>query len=112
MPRRWMSTVLGLPVLAICLTACRVPGGSVQREVLVEFTTPNSAAAKPVVIAQCGHLPGVAVFTSVSADPNVHLDVSKASDTEVGAVSACLANLQTSQPGLHIRDYLLNDDGS
>jgi hypothetical protein len=103
---------IALSGLGVLLTGCHVPVGTVQREVLVEFTTPNSAAAKPVVIAQCGHLPGVSVFTSTSLDPNVHLDVSKATDTQIGAVSTCVGNLQTAQPGLHIRDFYLNDDGS
>lgn len=112
MPRRAASVAIGLSGLALVLTGCHVPGGPVQREVLVEFTTPNSAAAKPVVIAQCGHLPGVGVYHTASADPNVHLDVAHASDTQVGAVSACLGRLQTTQPGLHIRDFMLNDSGS
>lgn len=112
MPRRAVLVAIGLPGLVLLLAGCHVPVGTVQREVLVEFTTPNSAAAKPVVIAQCGHLPGVTVFTSTSADPNVHLDVSKASDSQIGAVSTCLGNLQTAQPGLQIRDFYLNDSGS
>lgn len=112
MPRRASYAAGVLSLLAICLTACHVPGGSVQREVLVEFTTPDSGAAKPVVAAQCGHLPGVSVQTTTAADPNVHIDVGHASDRQIGAVVSCLQDLQSSRPQLHIRDYLLNDGGS
>lgn len=112
MPRRAARAACGLALLAGVLTACHVPGGSVQREVLVEFTTPYSGAAKPVVAAQCGHLPGVSVAQSTAADPNVHLDVAHASDRQIGAVVTCLTNLQSAEPGLHIRDFLLNDGGS
>ncbi|MGH3745686.1 MAG: hypothetical protein ACRDTP_12570 [Mycobacteriales bacterium] len=111
MPRGPAFLAIGLSGLALVLTGCHMPGGSVQREVLVEFTTPDSAAAKPVVIARCGHLPGVSVQTTASADPNVHFDVGHASDRQIGAVVDCLSHLQATKPGLHIRDYLLNDGG-
>lgn len=112
MLRRATPAAIGLIGLASFLTACHVPGGSVNREVLVEFTTPNSSAAKQVVIARCGHLPGVGIYSSPAADPNVHLDVTQASDQQIGAVSNCLTDLQSTQPGLDIRDFLLNDSGS
>lgn len=109
MPRRAAPAVLGLSGLALCLTACHVPGGTVHREVLVEFVTPNSAAAQPVVISACGHLPGVSVEASATGDPNVHLDVTHTSVRELAAVTYCVAQLQAAQPALQIRDYRIND---
>lgn len=109
MPRRTTTVALGLSGLAVTLTGCHVPGGAVHREVLVEFVTANSAAAKPVVVAACGHLPGVTADPSASDDPNVHLDVTHTSTRELAAVTYCVAQLQAAQPALQIRDYRIDD---
>ena len=109
MPRRAAVVVIGLSGLGLLLTGCHLPGGAVHREVLVEFVTANSSAAKPVVIATCGHLPGVSVDPSVSGDPNVHLNVTHTSTQQLAAVTYCVAQLQAAKPALQIRDYRIDD---
>lgn len=109
MPRRPATLLFGACGLAVALAGCHVPGGAVHREVLVEFVTPNSAAAQKVVAARCGHLPGVTVDPSAAGDPNVHLNVTHASERELGNAAYCVAKLQQEQPALQIRDYRIDD---
>lgn len=108
-PRRTATLVLGGLGVTLALAGCHIPGGAVHREVLVEFVTPDSAAAQKVVAAQCGHLPGVTVDPSAAGDPNVHLDVTHASEKELGDAAYCVAKLQQAQPKLQIRDYRIDD---
>jgi hypothetical protein len=96
-------------VLVSLLAGCHVPGGTVTRNFTVEFDTINSAAAQKVVIADCGHLPGVTDSPVAQGDPNVILDYSHASTPQFEALSACLNNLLAHQPKLQIRDVEDND---
>jgi hypothetical protein len=108
-PRR----VIGAPVVALgCvafLAGCHAPNARVVRSVTVEFVTADSGAARPVVIAQCGHLAGVTVTPTQQGDPNVILDYSNATTGEYETLTNCITNLQETQPALQIRDYTVDD---
>ncbi len=99
------AALVGLGLLA----GCHSPGRGVAQTVVVEFVTADSTAAQPVVIAACGHLPGVTVDATAAGDPNVLLDYSHASTRQFEALTACVTNLQVTQPRLQIRDYRLDD---
>ncbi len=105
---------VAVPAALACgavLAGCHAPNARVVRTVTVEFVTANSGAARPVVIATCGHLPGVTVTPTEQGDPNVILDYSRASTGEYEALTDCITNLQETQPALQIRDYV-GDDGT
>lgn len=104
------AVVLGLTALA-CLAGCHGPGGTVTRTLTVEFQSADSAAARPVVIARCGHLPGVTNSPVATGDPNVILDYSHATNPQFAALTSCLGTLQQSQPELAIR-AVVNHDGT
>jgi hypothetical protein len=93
----------------LLLAGCHEPGGIVHRSITVEFVTADSGAARPVVIARCGHLPGVTVTATQQGDPNVILDYSRATTGQYEALTTCVTNLEESQPTLQIRDYTVDD---
>jgi hypothetical protein len=107
--RRPVVLALGSAALAVGLTACHTPGGAVQRDVIVEFETYDSSAAKPVIVAACGNLPGESVDPGRSGDPNLILDVTHTTPNQLSAVTNCLGQLQANQPKLQIRAIELDD---
>lgn len=94
--------------LGTLLAGCHTPGGVVTRNYTVEFESSNSAAAQKVVIATCGHLPGIVDSPVQSSDPNVILDYSRASVPQEESALACLNTLQQTQPALQIRAIVDN----
>ena len=108
MPRRTAPALVAVTA-ALGLAGCHTPGGAVKRDVIVEFITADSSAAKPVIVAACGRLPGEAVDPGRSGDPNLVLDVTHTTPNQLSAVTGCLSSLQTAQPGLHIRSVELDD---
>lgn len=107
--RRPAAVILVGFAAGLMLTACHTPGGAVRRHVIVEFVTPDSAAAKPVIAAACGRLPGVAVEAGRQADPNLVLDVTHATARQLSGVTGCLSRLQASRSDLRIRSVELDD---
>jgi hypothetical protein len=103
LPRRLAAIVLGSSAALVGLAGCHTPGGAVKQSIIVEFVTYDSSAAKPVIIAACGHLPGETVDPGRAGDPNLILDVTHANALQQGAISKCIDDLQSSQPKLMIR---------
>lgn len=106
-----MRRAVAVPVVlaaGLLLAGCHTPGGVVTRDYTVEFQTSNSAAAQKVVIATCGHLPGIVDSPVQSSDPNVILDYSRATVPQEETALACLNALQMSRPDLQIRAVVNN----